>query len=139
MKHCSWCRTDKDESEFHLITHWYSKKKVLRGHCKMCERERVGKYNKANRAKANARNSKYYYANKAKCHAHKAAYRARKLSQACGCCTVEDIAAMYEIRPADMEIDHIVPLSKGGLHCLSNLQFLPPSVNRSWGGKLKEV
>jgi hypothetical protein len=28
------------------------------------------------------------------------------------------------------EVDHIIPLSKGGLHCPGNLQILPRSVNR---------
>lgn len=51
--------------------------------------------------------------------------RARKLSQACFCCTREQIAELYAL--ATMlgdEVDHRVPLALGGLHCLSNLQVL---------------
>ena len=33
-------------------------------------------------------------------------------------------------------VDHKIPLSKGGLHCISNLQIIPGSVNLKKGSKL---
>lgn len=34
------------------------------------------------------------------------------------------------------DLDHIIPLSKGGLHSISNVQFISPSINRSKKDKI---
>jgi 5-methylcytosine-specific restriction endonuclease McrA len=36
------------------------------------------------------------------------------------------------------EVDHIIPLAKGGLHHPSNLQVIPASVNRRKSAKTPE-
>jgi len=38
--------------------------------------------------------------------------------------------------PEGYEVDHIIPVSKGGLHCLSNLQYLTISENRKKSNKI---
>jgi len=38
--------------------------------------------------------------------------------------------------PKGYEVDHIIPVSKGGLHCLSNLQYLTISENRRKSNKI---
>ena len=38
--------------------------------------------------------------------------------------------------PEGHEVDHIIPISKGGLHSILNLQYLPISENRQKGAKL---
>lgn len=51
----------------------------------------------------------------------------------------EDLAAIrifYQNCPTGYEVDHIIPISKGGLHTLSNLQYLTVSENRSKSNKL---
>lgn len=45
----------------------------------------------------------------------------------CGCCKVA-LGAKYEI-------DHVIPLAKGGAHADANLQLLCPPCNRSKGAK----
>ena len=50
-----------------------------------------------------------------------------------------DITALQEIylnRPVGHEVDHIHPVSKGGLHSPENLQYLPTKVNRKKSNKL---
>lgn len=42
----------------------------------------------------------------------------------------------YENCPAGYEVDHIIPISKGGLHHQDNLQYLPRKVNQQKGNKL---
>ena len=51
----------------------------------------------------------------------------------------EDIKALqrfYENCPIGHEVDHIIPISKGGLHALTNLQYLPKHINRKKSNKL---
>lgn len=49
------------------------------------------------------------------------------------------ILEIYKNCPKGYEVDHIVPLSKGGKHHPSNLQYLTISENRKKGAKLNYV
>ena len=46
------------------------------------------------------------------------------------------IQDFYANCPVGYEVDHIVPISKGGLHTLENLQYLTIKENRSKGSKI---
>ncbi len=46
------------------------------------------------------------------------------------------IKKIYDNCPEGHEVDHIIPLSKGGLHHENNLQYLTISENRKKGNKL---
>jgi hypothetical protein len=46
------------------------------------------------------------------------------------------IIAFYMNRPVGYEVDHIIPLARGGIHCLANLQYLTIIQNRKKGAKL---
>tara|TARA_B110000211_G_C13925747_1_gene484867 strand:- start:230 stop:775 length:546 start_codon:yes stop_codon:yes gene_type:complete len=48
----------------------------------------------------------------------------------------EQIRQIYLNRPEGYEVDHIIPLSKGGKHCPDNLQYLTVQENRSKGYKI---
>jgi len=48
----------------------------------------------------------------------------------------EKIKQIYENCPVGYEVDHIIPLSKGGLHHEENLQYLTIKENRSKGNKI---
>lgn len=49
------------------------------------------------------------------------------------------IKEFYAKCPEGYEVDHIYPISKGGWHVLSNLQYLPMSENRSKGNKIVDL
>jgi len=63
-------------------------------------------------------------------------YRARKRSQTPEDADLAAIRKIYLNCPDGYEIDHIIPLSKGGLHHQDNLQYLTRSENASKGNKL---
>ena len=46
------------------------------------------------------------------------------------------IQIFYLNCPEGYEVDHIIPISKGGLHSLDNLQYLTISENRKKSNKL---
>ena len=51
----------------------------------------------------------------------------------------EDVKALQEFYancPTGYEVDHIITISKGGLHSLSNLQYLPWQENRRKSNKI---
>lgn len=48
----------------------------------------------------------------------------------------EVIKEFYRNCPDGYEVDHIIPLSKGGLHHEDNLQYLTVAENRSKGNKM---
>jgi 5-methylcytosine-specific restriction endonuclease McrA len=50
---------------------------------------------------------------------------ARKLMQTCGCCTKPQLEEVYaRATLVGGEVDHKIPLSLGGHHCIKNLQAL---------------
>lgn len=48
----------------------------------------------------------------------------------------DKIRDIYRNCPDGYEVDHIIPLSKGGLHHENNLQYLPKKENRRKGNRL---
>ncbi len=49
---------------------------------------------------------------------------------------IKSLQQFYMNCPAGYEVDHIIPVSKGGLHTLENLQYLTISENRKKSNKL---
>jgi 5-methylcytosine-specific restriction endonuclease McrA len=64
------------------------------------------------------------------------AYRARKRNAIPADADLELIKKIYESAPEGYQIDHIVPLSKGGLHHQDNLQYLPAIDNQRKNNRL---
>lgn len=63
-------------------------------------------------------------------------YMARRRNQTPIDVDVSSLQKFYLTCPDGHEVDHKIPLSKGGLHCPSNLQHLPKSINRRKGAKI---
>ena len=65
-----------------------------------------------------------------------AAYRAKLRNQTPIDVDRKAISEFYSNCPEGYEVDHIIPISKGGLHELSNLQYLTITENRKKGNKM---
>lgn len=63
-------------------------------------------------------------------------YMARKKNQTPADVNIQELQEFYLNCPNGYEVDHITPISKGGLHCLKNLQYLTISKNRKKSNKL---
>lgn len=65
-----------------------------------------------------------------------ARYSARKKYQTPIDEDLQAIKEFYKNCPAGYEVDHIIPISKGGPHSISNLQYLLAADNRKKSAKL---
>lgn len=65
-----------------------------------------------------------------------ARYAAKKKHQTPSDADLTLIKEFYKNCPIGYEVDHIVPISKGGLHSITNLQYLTVSENRKKGASL---
>ncbi len=84
----------------------------------------------ANPDKRRATHRKWKAANPDKVRADRSARRGKVHGQMCGCCTAADFAIVYEAaRLTGTEVDHVVPLALGGLHCTMNMQLLTPEAH----------
>ena len=63
-------------------------------------------------------------------------YRAKLNAQTPNNVDRKAIKEFYTNCPKGYEVDHIIPISKGGLHTLENLQYLTMSENRKKSNKL---
>lgn len=58
--------------------------------------------------------------------------QARRRGKRCECCTVAEIREIYRHAClARLEVDHVLPLFKGGKHCLYNLQLLTSAEHKA--------
>lgn len=79
---------------------------------------------------------KTYEQHRATVNEANARYRARMKQQIVEGEDLGPIKEFYKNCPPGYEVDHIIPLSKGGLHTLSNLQYLTKSENRKKSNKI---
>lgn len=68
--------------------------------------------------------------------ANQSKYRQKKYRKIHSSANSTLIKEFYKNKPNGYEVDHIIPLSKGGLHHQDNLQYLLKKDNRKKGSKL---
>jgi 5-methylcytosine-specific restriction endonuclease McrA len=63
-------------------------------------------------------------------------YMAKRKNQTPAGVDIKALQQFYLNCPEGYEVDHIIPISKGGLHTLENLQYLTVSENRKKSNKI---
>lgn len=153
MKKCSKCGDHKSPECFFKYKRTkdgrYPQCKTCRAEAKVASREKDNEYRRAwrkdNPDKVRAQNSRYYEKN-SHVYMKNNAKRRAALSDQTPYLTADERAQMdylYWLRK-DLEaisgefydVDHIHPISKGGLHHPDNLQILPRDLNRRKSDKL---
>jgi 5-methylcytosine-specific restriction endonuclease McrA len=153
VKVCSRCGEEKPREEFHKD----SSRNGLRSHCKSCHCKSSRLYCEANAEQRRESCRRYYEANAeqrreysrswaknnpGKHNAKVARRKALKLKATPPGPPCPRVRALYEIAACfnkdgyDVHVDHIVPLSKGGLHVFENLRIIPAVENLRKGAKL---
>ncbi len=97
------------------------------------QRTRINKWNNENREKCRQSNRNYYKSEKGKERQRK---RRRSMIESLKTLSFEQkmlVKNFYLNTPAGYEVDHIIPLSKGGGHYIDNLQYLTKQQNSSKG------
>lgn len=128
----------------HWAKHNPEKKRESNRKWEKTNRERLREYNtiwrKNNPERSLESSNKWKKNNPGKDLELKSRYRARRRNAAITLTLMEQskMISIYENRPDGYDIDHIIPLSRGGLHHPLNLQYLPASVNRQKHTKIRE-
>lgn len=105
-------------------------------------RQKWVEWTKNNPEKFRNQQTKYFKSEKGRYAISKrSAIRSKYFQSACEGLTKEEkllIGEFYKNCPKGHEVDHIIPVSKGGKHILSNLQYLLVKDNRRKSNKLIE-
>jgi len=144
MKTCSKCNVFKNLDEF------YKNRRYKDGHynqCRECHRLAVRKNWQEKKEVYRARMRAHYQLNKDKYNAKKKAYYTKRNRQTPDLTSEESrkIRELYwlardlkAVSGQEYHVDHIKPLSKGGLHHPDNLQILPADLNFKKGARYEE-
>lgn len=144
MKQCRTCGEAKELDQYHK--HKQSKDGLF-GECKDCHRVRQKLWARRNKEKHALAFKNWREANPHKNSQRHKAYRVAKLGQTPPlartslCKLIMDEIYWYrdfltEVTGIPHDVDHIIPISKGGEHAPWNLQVLTATENRSKGNKL---
>lgn len=163
-KSCTQCKQTKELSEYHKKAGTYDglcsackvciRKRLKRDYHgnKECHRDRHRKWQRAHREhvrayqneyrtkhreKERARLRRHYACNKGYYVNKTANRKAVKEGARCSCCSNADIRRIYNSAKPGYHVDHIKPLSKGGTHCVRNMQVIPAELNLKKG--IKEI
>lgn len=103
-------------------------------------RKKINEWNQNNKEKLKQSQKKYQQTDKGKYACIKRRYKRRHhFKEACEDLSWEErilIGRFYKNCPYGYEVDHIIPISKGGKHRLSNLQYLTLWDNRKKSNKI---
>ena len=98
--------------------------------------KRVAKPKPAKQEKITLSAEEKYRTYRARMNEANARYMSRRKFQTPADENIKALQEFYANCPKGYEVDHIIPISKGGLHSLSNLQYLPWKENRRKSNKI---
>lgn len=108
------------------------------GNCKVCNKPKSSVHRKYCSSECAGEDRRFRTAEEVRVRRNEisAAYRAKLRNQTPANSDRVTIREFYANCPPGYEVDHIIPISKGGLHVLENLQYLPKIENRRKSNKL---
>lgn len=108
------------------------------GFCKVCGKPKSSSGRKycSNECSADDRRFRTNEEKRIRRNEASANYRAKIRNQTPENVDRKAIQEFYANCPKGYEVDHIIPISKGGAHSIDNLQYLTISENRSKGNKI---
>jgi 5-methylcytosine-specific restriction endonuclease McrA len=146
MKHeCSNCKSEFKNTQGLAMHLKYCGKPKRTFTCKQCGTEKTFKYTSTNQycshkcaqlASRVEKDETHYKHKRAMANEAWQRYHAKQKAQTPADANLKIIQQIYENCPDGHEVDHIVPISKGGLHHQDNLQYLPWIENRRKSNKL---
>ena len=146
MKHvCLKCNNEFKNMQGLTMHIRYCGKPKRTFYCKQCGTESVFKHTSTNQfcshkcaqiASRVEKGEAYYKHKRAIANEAWQRYTAKQKAQTPADADIRLIQKMYEECPDGHEVDHIIPISKGGLHHQDNLQYLPRTLNRKKSNKL---
>ena len=100
--------------------------------CPTCGKQTKNKYYCSHACRPKETHEQY----RARMNEANARYMARRKFQTPADENISALQEYYANCPKGYEVDHIIPISKGGLHSLSNLQYLTKEDNRRKSNKI---
>jgi 5-methylcytosine-specific restriction endonuclease McrA len=146
MKHeCPNCKSEFKNTQGLTMHTKYCGRPKRTFNCKQCGTEKLFKYTSTNQycshkcaqqASIVPKDEEHYKRKRAIANEAWQRYHAKQRAQTPDNADLKLIQQIYENCPPGHEVDHIVPISKGGLHHQDNLQYLPWQTNRRKSNKL---
>lgn len=146
MKHeCTSCKKEFKSTQGLIMHTKYCGRIKPTFFCKICGIEKESKHTSTNQycshkcAQIGSRVEKdelHYKRKRAVANEAWQRYRAKQKAQTPPDADIKMIQEIYKNCPVGYEVDHIIPISKGGLHHQDNLQYLPWRVNRQKSNKI---
>ncbi len=142
---CSKCNKDFKNSQGLSMHEKYCGRPKRTFSCQVCGSEKEFKYSSKNLycshkcaqiASRVVKDESHYKRKRAIANEAWQRYQARQRAQTPDDADIQLIQKIYENCPEGYEVDHIIPISKGGLHHQDNLQYLSKILNRKKGNKL---
>jgi 5-methylcytosine-specific restriction endonuclease McrA len=142
---CSKCNKEFKNTQGLSMHEKYCGRRKTTFTCKQCGKESEAKHSSTNQycglecyhvASRVVKDEHWYKRHRAIANEAWVRYNLKQKEQTPPDADLKLIQKIYMECPEGYEVDHIIPISKGGLHHQDNLQYLPWKENRRKGNKI---